>query len=108
MNGKKEKALVIWMDLTLRLNPFSLLAMEKGNLSSLTNLPLGMDDAGESFAMQKMTLVRRPVLGHKLQEPVHTLSRQKVLHPTLLGQHGKHGAFPRKQLFSESSEQQPR
>lgn len=57
--------------------------------------------------MQKMTLVSRPVLGHKLQEPVHTPSRQKVLHPTLLGQHGKHGAFPSKQLFSESPELSP-
>lgn len=44
--------------------------------------------------MQKMTLVGRPALGHKLHEPVHTPSRQEVLHPTLLGQQGKHGAFP--------------
>lgn len=44
--------------------------------------------------MQRMTLVGRPVFGHKLQEPVHTPSRQKVLHPTALGQQGKHGASP--------------
>lgn len=85
--------MVIWVDLALRLNPFSLPAMEKGNLSSLTNLLLGMDDAGGSCAVQKMTLVGRAVLGHKHREPVHALSRQEVLHPTFLGKQGKHGAI---------------
>lgn len=48
--------------------------------------------------MQKMTLVGRAVLGHEPHEPVHTLSRQ-ILHPTLLGQHGKHGTFPQQEAL---------
>lgn len=79
----------------------------EGERVLLTNLPLGMDDAGGSCAMQKMTLVGRAVLGHKRHEPVHAWSRQEVLHPAFLGKQGKHGAIPSKQLFSESPEQQP-
>ena len=50
LDGEEEKALVIQMDLALRLNPFSLLintllAVEKGKLFCLTNLSLSMDNA---------------------------------------------------------------
>lgn len=35
LDGEQEKGLVVWMSLALRLNSFSLLAVEKWNLESV-------------------------------------------------------------------------
>lgn len=62
--------------------------------------------------MQKMTPMDRPVaLGNNHHEPVHTLNRQNVLHPTRLlwscCDEGRTEPSPNKYLFSEIPEQQP-